>query len=573
MRWANIGRDRHFHLSDASSFVWRPLVVPIDALMQRQIPVIDLFAGPGGLGEGFSAITDPSGSGRLFRIGVSIEKDEFAHQTLQLRAFFRAFHPRRVPDAYYDLLAGRLTPDELLSLKRYASESEIARAEAVRAELGVDAEDADAIVDGLIQRAVGGTRDWVLIGGPPCQAFSLAGRSRMSGESQECRDSDPRHLLYKQYLRVISVHEPAIFVMENVKGILSSTHHGTRIFDRILDDLSQPAPHLNYELRSLVLPREGTASNPKDFVIRSELFSVPQARHRVILLGVRSDYAHLVHRALAPAGTQVTLKDVISGFPKVRSRLSRRSADEWGVDSHENWLDVLKKTRRDLAGWKSPYRSDVVECIERAVDEAADIGSPGAPFLRRKAPTPRHQALAGWLVDGRIEGICHHDARSHMASDLHRYMFLSSYAKAVGKIPKLDELPERLKPAHENASDEKPPHADRFKVHPWSRPAWTITSHIAKDGHYFVHPDPAQCRSFTVREAARIQTFPDNYFFVGGRTEQYTQVGNAVPPFLARQIGEIVADLMLRGSSKQDRFIDPLDHVSNGTESTGERTR
>ena len=118
-----------------------------------------------------------------------------------------------------------------------------------------------------------------------------------------------------------------------------------------------------------------------------------------------------------------------------------------------------------------------------------------------------------------------------MDLDVSRYAFVSSFGIQIGRSPRLADFPDYLLPNHKNVKSNK--FVDRFKVQLKNKPATTITSHISKDGHYFIHYDPSQCRSLTVREAARAQTFPDNYFFEGNRTQQYIQVGNAVPPFLS----------------------------------------
>ena len=137
--------------------------------------------------------------------------------------------------------------------------------------------------------------------------------------------------------------------------------------------------------------------------------------------------------------------------------------------------------------------------------------------------------------------LLNHEARSHTIKDLRRYQWWADNATATVS-PKLDgKIPKHLLPRHSNSSIKgASAFADRFKVQVRGRPSGTITSHISKDGHYYIHYDPAQARSFSVREAARIQTFPDDYFFMGNRTQQYHQVGNAVPPYLAYQIGQKV---------------------------------
>jgi DNA (cytosine-5)-methyltransferase 1 len=170
----------------------------------------------------------------------------------------------------------------------------------------------------------------------------------------------------------------------------------------------------------------------------------------------------------------------------------------------------------------------------------SSIDGIGSEFI--KCSTPReNNPLQQWYQDEKLDGVCNHQTRTHLMEDLKRYLFASIYAEKNKRFPRLKDYEEHsteLLPDHVSAKSGK--FADRFRVQMPNCAATTVTSHISKDGHYFIHYDSDQCRSLTVREAARIPTFPDNYLFCGPRTAQYHQVGNAVPPYLAYQIAKIV---------------------------------
>lgn len=173
---------------------------------------------------------------------------------------------------------------------------------------------------------------------------------------------------------------------------------------------------------------------------------------------------------------------------------------------------------------------------------APEAGRGGEHVRKSDAASPQVRRIVG-----SSNGVAlNHSTRAHIAGDLARYLFVSAWGDCLGKSPELAEFPLALLPNHRNVELAMggSHFADRFRVQLRNQPSTTITSHISKDGHYYIHPDVAQCRSLTVREAARLQTFPDDYIFAGPRTAQYHQVGNAVPPFLARQIAQLVADLL-----------------------------
>ncbi|MDZ5435403.1 DNA cytosine methyltransferase [Pseudomonas fluorescens] len=526
------------------------------------LQVVDLFAGPGGLGEGFSSLN----SGNSFNVIVSAEMDPAARKTLRLRAYYRSIKKNN-PDALEDYYKFCETPG-LIEPELNKSKEQWLEAEEEARQICLGSPEGNSELDAIIKKKMIADKPWVLIGGPPCQAYSIVGRARNRGNSEYKPEDDHRHFLYKEYLRIIQKNRPAVFVMENVKGILSSKIGGESIFAQILGDLADPDKALGlpdegrgkYRICSLstnevyVSGQDPNAINFKNFIVRSEEYGVPQARHRVILVGVNENFTTNTDGIqLERVADAVTVGDVIGSLPKIRSTLSKSS------DNNDLWcFEVIKHLTSLHKSLADNVRVDPLLCARLKILRDSFSGRgliSGGLRLPRLSGEGRikNADLDAWYKDNNLGVWLNHEARGHMSADLGRYIYAATFAEVHDCSPKGHkdfDLP-GLAPAHLNWESGK--FSDRFRVQLENQPATTVTSHISKDGHYFIHYDPKQCRSLSVREAARLQTFPDNYFFLGNRTQQFHQVGNAVPPLLASKIAAVVEKIVLRGGIGQDK--------------------
>jgi DNA (cytosine-5)-methyltransferase 1 len=433
---------------------------------------VDLFAGCGGISEGFISAG--------FRVPAFLECDHYAAETLRSRA---AFHALRGLNrlAWYDKYFRQEISREAL-FQRFPRVADDVEASVIEKKFGEDRyiDIICALRNALKLQGVDKVN--VLLGGPPCQAYSLVGRSRDPNRME----NDGRHFLYEHYLCVLEDLRPDFFVLENVPGLLTAKAGGQDTFRKMLRDFTAIEPA--YEVAPSY---DEYRENPRDYLVNSSWYGVPQKRARVILIGYRRALGRthprikcVFKRLLAnKSGNVLTVTDAIGDLPELKPGAGK-----------DGWFGEYE--RKSLTHYQS--------------------------WAHRQSA-----------------GVCNHRARRHMPSDLDRYrFFIDHHLNGNKRATLVDLLKERpdLTPQHDHLDK----FIDRFKVQLWNRPSATVMAHIAKDGHYYIHPDIHQCRSFTVREAARCQSFPDNFRFEGPRTEHFKQVGNAVPPRMAQAIAKVL---------------------------------
>ena len=413
--------------------------------MKDALKFLDLFAGGGGLSEGFIQAG--------FEPVAHVESDPAACFTLRTRAAFHWLKGRNRVDDYSSYLRGAVTRDELYGMVPSKVVNCVINAEIADETLPKIFRD----IDELLQ----GRRLDLIIGGPPCQAYSLVGRSR----DRHRMLGDKRNYLYVQYAAFLAKYKPLFFVFENVNGLLSARDvDGRRHLDAMRD--------LFFE--------HGYKTEVKTLAANN--FGVLQNRKRVFLVG-RLGQSEGFFPEPCEWRPKVTVNEIFDDLPAI----------------------------------------------------AAGAGAPGPCETETYDGTWQNEAG----VRNDVVPVTWHQARPHSDQDLEIYRIAVGLWNTEKTRLSYDELPERLK-THRNRRS----FADRFKVvasdlgH-----SQTVVAHIAKDGHYYIHPDMRQNRSITPREAARLQTFPDDYYFESrkgapARTPVFGQIGNAVPVLLARKLAE-----------------------------------
>jgi DNA (cytosine-5)-methyltransferase 1 len=419
--------------------------------MKSKPTFIDLFAGAGGLSEGF------------IRAGYEpiahVEMDEAACFTLKTRTAYHYLKSNDKFDVYRSYLKNEITRDQL-----YIQVPNEILNSVINLQIGGES---NSKIHKLIEIQRNGRAVDLIIGGPPCQAYSLVGRAR----SKNGMKGDHRNYLYVQYARYLERYKPKIFVFENVLGLKSA---GAGKYLRNMANLFQKKGYLM-----------------RMFTIEANNFGILQNRKRVIILG-----------------WQEKLNIPIPDLEKIRN----------------NSLYTIRELLSDL-----PFIS-----AGEGVDKYTTYSGPSTEYLN----------VSG--IRNGIEVLTQHIARGHTEQDKEIYRIAVQKLRN-GQRLNYTSLPERLR-THKNQHS----FFDRFKVVDDSASfSQTIVAHIAKDGHYYIHPDIKQNRSITVREAARLQSFPDDFYFEGikegrNRTAAYKQIGNAVPPLMANQIACMLKNVLLK---------------------------
>lgn len=437
----------------------------------RELNGIDLFAGAGGLSEGFIQAGG-------FKIIATIEKDYWACETQKTRHIFHYLKSVNRLDDYWEYCRNTTSLNQIIPNRNKIYEKHRELEDDIKhtiwqAEFGNPQKNQNASTSKeVIQHLENSVKyhkkpdiDFIL-GGPPCQVYSLVGRGRM----KEFAKDDERNFLFRFYFDIVKHFKPRFFLFENVPGILSARNG--EIFKMIQDDFDR----IGY---AFVSGRNN--GNIQKNIQNAFDFGVPQNRKRLIFLGIRSDvaleYPLFGTKSIVPE--TLFTKNVISDLPKLKPD----SGQDHGVIDYD---------KDPVSSYQEEIRQD-------------------------------------------SSGVMNHRARPlNKSYDQQIYKIAITMARRRKQLD-YSTLPEDLK-THKNESS----FVDRFKVHWWNETPHTIVAHIAKDGHYNIHPDKKQLRSITVREAARIQSFPDNFRFEGFRTAQFVQVGNAVPPKMARAFAEAI---------------------------------
>lgn len=417
--------------------------------MSETYTVLDLFSGAGGLTEGFSIDT--------FRFLAHVEMDPNAARTLETRLGYHLLRGTRFEEIYDRYLRNNISREEYIALVRGMNlfDDNLFVTQISDASIG----DLFSQID-RTQKRIGIDKVDVVIGGPPCQAYSCIGRARDPNSMM----NDPRNDLYLHYIAFLERYQPEMFVFENVPGIRSAKN------GHIFRDLIRRIGLLGYSVDQNLL-------NASDF-------GVLQERKRLIIMGWKEEHGFQYPLFQKNSKKEVPIRDLLSDLPVLQPGEGTDLPQEYRSSPSEYLRDSGLRSERDI--------------------------------LRN------------------------HRARGHNDRDREIYRWAIRELDA-GRRLRYDQLPPGLR-THKNVTS----FLDRFKVVDPARLSHAVVAHISKDGHYYIHPDINQARSLTVREVARIQSFPDSYLFEGARREQFKQVGNAVPPMMAQGIADQIHAMLKR---------------------------